>query len=428
MGNRGNAGRKLFASVLLLVPSVVMFLENASLMEAQRAFNWLPGGVSEFFLRMEEWVVSHIEPALFSPTAYSVFAVVTFGVMITSFVLALLSGWSLKESGRNSLGNFVRLFLSRFFIGELALSLYGLFIFVLFAIILTAWLPDALEAGNPWFIGGTILYFLSIIFATAFAYPAQKPPEKGEGEDNLPRKARYLVYALSRPSPVWRKALSKADCYDMKRNREIEVNGRKVPVSLFPLYVSMAYHSSCDSLERLYLVVTPVHTKCKGKECNAFRVESDVKDILQQFFKKASECLGVSFRVEWPCEEAETIGNWERTVTVKFVNVGDPNDVKSIFQAIAKSEIRELIERESDNVTFHLTGGTAPVSIAMMLHAIKGDTHAEYIKQNIYDAEPEDLLMAVDMDIFDLEDLARELREYFERRYEKNLDNRVPLD
>lgn len=37
------------------------------------------------------------------------------------------------------------------------------------------------------------------------------------------------------------------------------------------------------------------------------------------------------------------------------------------------------------------------MSIAMMLHAIKGDTHAEYAKQNVFDVEPEELLLSVDM-------------------------------
>lgn len=70
-------------------------------------------------------------------------------------------------------------------------------------------------------------------------------------------------------------------------------------------------------------------------------------------------------------------------------------------------------------VTFNLTGGQATMSIAMMLHAIKGDTHTEYAKQNVRDAEPEELLVSVDLDFLELDDLVRKLLKYFERLYER---------
>lgn len=146
------------------------------------------------------------------------------------------------------------------------------------------------------------------------------------------------------------------------------------------------------------------------------------------FFKKAAECLKkeghpVKFIVHWypflGYGETEEIGEGSRVVEVHFVNIGNSNDVKGMFKEISKSEIADLIERESNEVIFNLTGGQATTSIAMMLHAIKGDTHAEYAKQNVSNVEPEELLVSVDLDVLELDDLVRELLKYFERLYER---------
>jgi len=118
----GTAWRKISAFFVLMIPSVAMFFQGCTC-----GFLSCPGLQSR----------------------YCPFLVASVIVLVLTVVMAKVSGWSLTGSGRNSLGNFFRLFLSRFFIGELALSLYGLFIFVIFAIILTAWLPDALENNKP---------------------------------------------------------------------------------------------------------------------------------------------------------------------------------------------------------------------------------------------------------------------------------------
>ncbi|NJE31245.1 hypothetical protein E3E38_09345 [Thermococcus sp. 18S1] len=409
----GRTGRKAISAVLLSIPAIVMFLENASIMEVTGTFNWLPNDVAYHVLEVQNWVEGHIRPLMFSPLNYAVFSIASLGVFIISFILALLAGWRLRGSGRNSLGVFFSTFLSRYFIGELAVSGYGLFIFVLFAIILTAWLPDALEMGNPWFISGTILYFLSIIFATAFAYPA--PKEVGREEHP---KTRHLVYGLSYPGS-WG-LIEGADCETMRRNRKVNADGKEVQVSLLPLYVSMHYHLTGGPLEHLHLLVT---REAHLESIDPPKLRKNVKELLRTFFGKASECLKVSFVVRWPGETPEEIsaGNVtpERKVQVEFVPIRDSNNVREIFKDIGNSRVAQLIDENSGDITFHLTGGTAPMSIAMMLHAIKGDTHAEYARQRVFDVEPEKLLLPVDMDVFDLEDLVRELREYFERRYER---------
>ncbi|WP_237266248.1 PDDEXK family nuclease [Thermococcus cleftensis] len=410
MGMPGRTARKLVSSLLLLTPAVAMFLENAALMEMESFFKWLPEDIATHLIEVEYWVVDHIRPATSLPTDYVVFLMASLIVFLISFGLALFAGWKLGGSRRDSLGVFFSTFLSRYFIGELAVSAYGLFLFVLFAVILTAWLPDAIKMGNPWFVLGTVFYFLSIIFATAFAYPAPKKKEKMDHP-----KTRYLVYGLSFPSN-W-DLVNNASCEDMRRNRKINANGKEAPVSLFPLYVSMHYHFKDGPLESLYLLVTK---EAHLASLDPPKLKTEVKDLLLLFFEKASKCLDVRFLVRWPSEDEEKIESGPgRTITVNFVPIRDSNDVRMIFQDIRGSRIAELIKENSGDVTFHLTGGTAPMSIAMMLHAIKGDAHAEYARQRVFDVEPNDLLVSVDMDVFDLEDLVRELRDYFERQYEK---------
>lgn len=365
---------------------------------------------------------------------YPWFVVSSFLLFVLSLILVPTSGWGFRKNP--SIWDFLRLFLSRYFVGEMITSFYGLFIFVLFAIVITSWLPDAFTTREYWFLVGNVFYFLSTIFLTAFAYPA--PSRKPLVEHP---KTKHLVYGLSYPNEAWN-LVEKARCEDMRRNRKISggenksVNCKSLkckedpksqkstnarPVSLFPLYVSMHYHSSAGPLEYVHLIVTKDAHFEKGSPC----LEKGVKENLRSFFRKASECLRVEFTVNWPCENVEHIKaegiNPQRNITVNFVPISDPNDVKRTFHEIGNSDLAKLIEENSGDVTFHLTGGTAPMSIAMMLHAIKGDTHAEYAKQNVFDVEPEELLVSVDMNVFDLEDLAKELRKYFEREYEKKL-------
>ena len=349
---------------------------------------------------------------------YPWFVVSSIILFVFSLILVPASGWSFKKNP--SIWDFLRLFLSRYFVGEMVTSIYGLFLFALFAIVLSSWLPDAFTEGSYWFLIGNILYFLSIIFMTAFVYPA--PARKPHMEHP---KTKHLVYGLSKYHKSWN-LVKKATCDDMRRNRKIppeegSSNGKGKPVSLFPLYVSMYYHFTSGPLESLHLLVT----KDAHFESGSSRLENNVKKSLKEFFMKASECLEAGFSVNWPCEGQEEIVspgiNPKRVINVDFIPLSDHNDVKRIFQEIGKSQIASLLKKNSGDVTFHLTGGTATMSIAMMLHAIKGDTHAEYAKQNVFDVEPEELLVSVDMNVFDLGDLAEELKKYFEREYEKRL-------
>ena len=343
---------------------------------------------------------------------FELFTLISLIFLIVSVVLAIICAkWGIKEPGVSIL-DFVRLFISRYFVGELTTSIYGLLLFVIFAVVLTAWLPDSIENGEPVWTLGLIFYLIGTIMITAWVYP---PPKKKPTSDR-PEPADYLVYALSKPSN-W-KEVGGIECDKLKMNPR--------PINILPLYVSMYYHLNPPEdfgagrrLKGIYLLITDEHVAGKDSP-----VKEEVRLKLRAFLEKASDCLGVRFNVHWPCEGVETIGKGENEVFIKFVYVGDGNRVKEVYSSIASSEIGERIDRSlkgEGEVSFHITGGTAAISSAMMLHAIRGSLHAEYAKQGVFNVPPEELLQRVDLDIFDLDLLIRELREYFEREYEKEL-------
>jgi len=140
-------------------------------------------------------------------------------LLALSLVLSWRAGWSLHLGGKRNddsqeedkgkdesrLLNFLRFFLMRYFVGEALSSLYGLYIFALFAITITAWLPDGFENGNVPFILASITYFLSSVFFTAWVYG---PPERRKSSIEV------LVFPLS--IPRW-----KPEDIDVEKNPEL---------------------------------------------------------------------------------------------------------------------------------------------------------------------------------------------------------------
>ncbi len=397
MGVLGDGIRKAIASVLLIAIPATMFVHrHLSLPYAGYLFN--------------------------QDQDFEIFTIAALIFLIISAVLAFgHAKWGIREPGI-TIWDFVRLFLSRYFVGELTTSLYGLLLFVIFAVILTAWLPDSVEDHNAGWTIGLVFYFIGTILITAWVFP---PRVENGLDDGKPVPVDYLVYALSAPRN-WSR-VKEIECERLKLNPE--------PLNILPLYVSMYYHlNSPDSkdgkLKGVYLLITKKHTENGKKEgthedqTEPHPLEKNVREELRVFLERASECLGVRFKVHWPCDEPESIGNGEREVFIKFVYVGDGNRIKEVYRSIANSEIEQRIDESltgKEEVSFHITGGTAAISSAMILHAIRGSVHAEYAKQGVFNVEPIELLQRIDLNIFDLDLLVRELRDYFERQYQKEL-------
>ena len=124
---------------------------------------------------------------------------------------------------------------------------------------------------------------------------------------------------------------------------------------------------------------------------------------------------GTTLVIRWPDGRRESIGIGEGVIEFIMIPAGNFDDVEECRETIIR-EIGELIKRESGEVTFDVTGGKTPVSVAMAIEAIKGDCQAEYTKQEMQDVEPEEALYRIDLDIYSLGDLLNEVAHSINRR------------
>ena len=336
--------------------------------------------------------------------------VILFAVFLVSLLLFLAS-WKRRHVG---LSAFLHAYFINLIVGNVR-SFFGIFVFILLAAILTQWLPDAIESGSLYWALWNVLYLLSILFMTYSVSVPSKVREEGL------RKTRYLVFALSWPnwSPT---TLAEAECEKLFRNSaDLSGKGGRPP-NIVPLFVAAAHH--LERLERVYLLVSRselgyrvgdpkererlhsyLHSRGVTPEGNDFR------DTVRLILLKLSECTGRGITVEWPDGSFERLGGGD--IVFKLAVAGDFDDVDEC-RSVIRSLTERIIERESEELTFDLTGGKTLVSVAMALTAIRRECQAEYMRQNVYDEAPEKLLKKVDLDIFTVEDLLEELKEVFE--------------
>ncbi|GAB6134924.1 hypothetical protein [Thermococcus prieurii] len=336
-------------------------------------------------------------------------------VVLVLLLSSLLFWRKLKKGERRvSLSAFVHAYFINLIIGNVK-SLFGIFVFILLAAVLTQWLPDAIESGSPYWAGWNLAYLLSILLLTYWVAVPEERKEEGL------RKTKYLVFALSWPS--WSpSSVAGANCNELFTNSPSLAGGGGKPPNVTPLFVAVKYH--LERLERVYLLVSSSEMKYGFKNedereyvrtyltSRGISPEGhDFRDLVRLLLVKLSECTGKGITVEWTDGTIEGLtGN---DVTFKLAVADDFDDVDKCREVI-RSLTDEIIKRESEELTFDLTGGKTLVSVAMALTAIRRDCQAEYLRQNVYGKEPEELLKKVNLDIFTVEDILEELRDAFE--------------
>ncbi|WP_145955409.1 hypothetical protein [Thermococcus henrietii] len=389
---------------------------------------------------------------------YMPFLGVTTLLFLLSVALALGAGWGLcgKSMGRNNekgdepkLLDFLRFFLLRYFVGEALRSIYGLYIFVLFAVTLTAWLPDGFENGNVPFILASVLYFLSSVFFTAWVYG---PPER-KGSD-----VEVLVFPLSIPNWTPEDLDPQKDprvCEKLCRNE----GTRNIVV---PLLAHLARHPTIRTV--VFLVTDTVYNGARsfpglkteeGREyiralvkvietCR-FCWSNCIKTGAELTKSKTFNCGGFDWDIKWDDLEDDDVGidlpnDGKNGLTVRFVRIGKANNLHEIKRRINRA-FSKIEDKNSSKVLFDITGGTAVVSAAIILEAIKGDYRAGYVAlpQGTVGVEearkklksnginpPEELVdkcpiagmvEEIPISVFSFEDIANELQKYFERAY-----------
>ncbi|ASJ15764.1 hypothetical protein A3L04_01090 [Thermococcus chitonophagus] len=317
--------------------------------------------------------------------------------LLMSIVLAMHAGWKIRGERSDSLLTFLRLFIPKFLVGDV-LTLYGISLFILFAMTLTAWLPDGLEEGDIVFAVSTLMYTFGLVFLSAWVFGV---PRKST---QLPARAKYLVASLSIPNWGDDSVFERAKCEDFLRGAVYEGNR---PLNIIPLYVALAYHK--DRLEEVFLLVSD-------------RVAGEIerREYIERFFSMTSKCLSLKFVINFgelfPGRGEVVIGEG-REVHVHFIRIGSGQDIKEVKNSVSTG-LSDLLEREGSEVIFDITSGTAVISVAMILEAIKGDARAEYLLQNCEKEYKTECIELIELTLFDFEDLVREFREYFERLYE----------
>ena len=335
-------------------------------------------------------------------------------LFIFAVSLVLFLGKVRKKESRVGLSAFVHAYFINLIVGNVK-SMFGIFVFVLLAAVLTQWLPDAIESGSVYWASWNIAYLLSILLLTYWVTVPLK------GKDEKLRKTKYLVFALSWPS--WSaRVVAGTDCNRLFRNSRGMVDGKEKPPNVAPLFVAVKYH--LERLERVYLLVSRSELNYRlGNDEREFITSflssrevkaegNDFRDLIRLVFLKLSECTGRGITVEWPDGTAENLSGSD----LKFVLAvaGDFDDVDEC-RTVIKNLTDDIIRRESEELTFDLTGGKTLVSVAMALTAIRRDCQAEYLRQNVYDEEPEKMLKKIDLDIFTVEDILEELKDVFEQ-------------
>ncbi|WP_460127083.1 hypothetical protein [Thermococcus prieurii] len=395
---------------------------------------------------------------------YMPFLEVTAILFLLSVALALKAGWGLcgKSTGGNNekgdepkLLDFLRFFLLRYFVGEALRSIYGLYIFVLFAVTLTAWLPDGFENGNVPFILASVLYFLSSVFFTAWVYG----PPKRKGSD-----VEVLVFPLSIPNWTPENLDPQKDprvCEKLCRNE-----GTKNIV--VPLLAHLARHPTIRTV--VFLVTDTVYNGAKrfpglkteeGREyiralvkvietCRFYwsnYIGTDA-ELTVSFKSEMFNCGEFDWDIKWDDLEDDDVEidlpnddeNGKNKLTVRFVRIGKANNLHEIKRRINRA-FSKIEDKNSSKVLFDITGGTAVVSAAIILEAIKGDYRAGYValpqgtvgveeaKKKLKSNDinlPEELMEKcpiagmveeIPISVFSFEDIANELQKYFERAY-----------
>lgn len=351
---------------------------------------------------------------------------------ISLLVFSVGAAWKEGKNPKSTVGGFLRTYVLNLVKGEVY-TLPSVAFFVLMTAVLAAWLPDSFENGNFVLATGAIFYLAALVFGLYWVH--ERPRESRE---LVP--TRYLATALSRLSSWSAKELWRKDCESI-----IENDGS---MNILPLAVAIAFH--IEKLERVYIFSSrqneekPIKTIIRNGKPT---VNEEEKTFLENppgglraflkglnpfqrkmavFFAKLSRCLSerVKFRIHWRREkdkfsgQTTVVGNGKRTIDVVFVPNVPYENIKEAREIISNT-MRNIRGDEWPLVTYDLTMGTATMSVALALEAVKEKAQAEYLRQDETDGtnkKYKNVLTRVDVDPLSLLDIDEVIRRRMEMR------------
>lgn len=218
------------------------------------------------------------------------------------------------------------------------------FVGVIGLLFLTGWTTDAIREGTFFDGVSNFLNMSSFLFLFVILHPEEKDP----GE--IPVPSKVLVMALSKfntknlPAATTN-AAGIALLSDALKSQTLEESRI---TNWAPIFLSLIHHR--PQLKKVILLVSP----------QAGQFLPDFKSLAVEL--KTS--YGLDFEL----------------VTVEELDLDNWNMV--LEKTHAALALTSLLKLKRDDLTFNISGGTAAVSAALMLLALKGNWQVEYFKQD----------------------------------------------
>ncbi len=293
-----------------------------------------------------------------------------FAAAALSALLGLALAWRYSERGKDAPLHFQLIF-SRLISGSIGVSLVGIVAFLAISTAFFAWVADGIKEHDLMLALGGVFYALGVA-VSAFLVAESRLRERGEARVThviSPLSSIQAIYENDKPD--WEKtklrygktkellpeALAKGEEWPqiLKRNK-IEINLGDSDLSFKPnFFPLLAYlYLNRDNIIRvdLHYASDTLH-----------KLPSDVKELYLATIKAAVKAIVPKADIR---EYAIPVPSYE----VKKLR----NEVYRIY--------REELQRKSQEMAFNITAGTATISAAYTLVAIRGDAVGFYVRQD----------------------------------------------
>ena len=338
--------------------------------------------------------------------------------LLLSGVFVAISFCYLKHRANSGAGAIQLLprLLSRIFSGNFEDSIYGIIAFFMASAALFGWFADGVREGDIVVSLGALTYSLGVIlsliflsqsinemrlrqFVPKYFISAVSTYDFYRGDKKNETKFMEFLARLEKELIALNAFFDNADVNAIKDALDeneipgiLEGNKPKKRANILPLLAVVYKHrESIEKVDLHYMRDTFDSWGIDGSEKSS-KIKDRLKGLYFSALKKAIRKLVPNANVE-----------------IELINAPS-YDVIGIRKEILSKCERELRER-SHEMLFNLTPGTALMSVAYTLVAIKGQAHGAYLKQGqekgLYNAVKEINLRAIDF-----ADIARELEEH----------------
>ncbi len=361
---------------------------------------------------------------LLKNTALFIGISLVFSLVAIGEILCLPS--SAEKGNRNStFGLEYRIFLSRLrrlirrvLAGDPGLSSPAIMAFLGVSMAIFAWFADAIKEGNAWLAIGTLLYVVTVLAALdvlgekwrehskskrkVFVTPISSPhglrvnfDEKGKERPMKPRleaggenKGKTQKLRLEKLKALKEARFNRGELIEMVDKDEYKLNGETIfKKPNFTPILAVAAHPLYQTLEELHLLMAS-DTIDKANEEEREQGELYL-DVIENLATQLNPRLQVHRK--WLGTPEEPVSGF---------------DVKEFRKAVVK-EYDPHLRSHSEDFVFGITNGTAAMSAAMILVAVRGFAEGVYVRQEKGATSSPVLsrVIPIKLDIYDMPDI-----------------------